>query len=206
MDWIKVGDKLPEIPKGEAGVKVLVALFDHFYEEINPGHGYAVGEAFYAPTTGPDGETLELFSGTSKEFDFMEPYVCSNCVEWGPTGDVVTHWMYFQVPVTPDDYDEWTTVANGLPVVPNGNYGVAILAVLDEPTNDGNITDSGYSVSEITYGVVSDENGGISPVSEETKQETDFKKYTFADDGRVEGRPLRDSVICWRYLPQPPRV
>ena len=74
--WISVKDRIPEIPDGQSGICVIVAVFDDVYEKINPGHGYEVYEAnFYK------GQFETLADG-----------------EWFPIVDEVTHWMFLPNP------------------------------------------------------------------------------------------------------------
>jgi hypothetical protein len=87
MKWIDVKNKLPEIPKGKHSVSVIVATFDSYYEELNPGKGYDIQEAMFGPCP-----KSSLFPDI-KENIFMELYLGEKDF-WGPTGDPVTHWMY----------------------------------------------------------------------------------------------------------------
>ena len=95
MEWISVDDKLPEIPEEHYGLSVLVATFDHQYNEIFPGHGYNVLEAHYGGVIGRNGKRLETFEDIKGDFHFMQLELGPNDkgVEWWPMYDEVTHWM-----------------------------------------------------------------------------------------------------------------
>lgn len=100
MNWISVKDKLPEIPKGKYGIQVLIAEFDDIFEEINPGYGYSVTAATYGSTKDRNGKPVSEWytHEAAPEFDFMQLYYGEKSYEWGPTSDVVTHWMYLPAP------------------------------------------------------------------------------------------------------------
>jgi len=95
--WISVKDSLPLIPKGKYGVSVLVAVFDHVYEEINPGHGYDVTTAMYGCINDNTGKPMPMFDGWDTDRDFMQLYIGKNS-QWGPFHDEITHWMYLPDP------------------------------------------------------------------------------------------------------------
>lgn len=85
MKWINVKDKLPEIPEDLCAVKVLVAEYD-------PGcKQYTVHECMFGKYP-----KSELWPASTKN-DFMTIYFGTD-VSWGPTADIVTHWMYLPEP------------------------------------------------------------------------------------------------------------
>jgi hypothetical protein len=97
--WISVKDRLPVIPKGKYGIPVLVAEFDHVYEEINPTHGYAVRCKSYGKLRKRDGELLPHFAGTTLEEDFMDLHIGGeHGASFGPCADEITHWQYLPAP------------------------------------------------------------------------------------------------------------
>jgi len=93
--WVSVDDALPQIPKGRHGISVIVAEFDSTYEEINPGRGYDVGEYLYA-TVGP--AEIKAWGYKKGDIDFLQLYSGPKGSEWGPCGDLPTHWMYMPRP------------------------------------------------------------------------------------------------------------
>ena len=97
-NWISVKDALPKIPEGQYGIQVIVAVFDPVYAELNNGDGYDVYQAHYGTTRDRDGNVIESFEGTDKEFDFMELWDYGDGNEWGPINDEVTHWQYMPKP------------------------------------------------------------------------------------------------------------
>ncbi len=88
--WISVGDSLPEIPEGNFGVAVIIAEFDDVLKDSCGGNGYNVTLASYGNTKGH-----KMFDGCALRQDFMSIYIGGEeeC-QFGPTGDIVTHWMY----------------------------------------------------------------------------------------------------------------
>lgn len=95
-EWINVDDALPEIPKGKYGISVLVAEFDEVYKEISGGDGYDVHQVTYGYT---QGHKWFKDLGIELEKDFMTMYIGGEeGPSYGPTGDVVTHWMYLPLP------------------------------------------------------------------------------------------------------------
>lgn len=97
--WISVDDRLPEIPEGRFGVQVIAATFDAIYDHFRPGEGYSVRRLTYASTRARNGETLPMFEGITKDFDFMDYYL-GDQICMGPVCDPVTYWMPMPDPPT----------------------------------------------------------------------------------------------------------
>jgi hypothetical protein len=100
--WISVKDRLPVIPEGQYGVPVLVAQFDHVFEECCPGRGYTVRCKSYGTVRMRDGSIRPEFDGTDLDFDFMElSFDGRGGVTMGPVMDEIRYWMY--LPDPPND-------------------------------------------------------------------------------------------------------
>lgn len=86
MEWIDVNERLPEIPEGQFGVSVIVAVYDSMYAEFSGADGYSVYGAVYhtAERGEPDFEALYIGGKEGAEY--------------GPIIDDVTHWMYYPEP------------------------------------------------------------------------------------------------------------
>jgi hypothetical protein len=80
MDWISVKDRLPVIPEGLYGVKVIIAEYDPCCNE------YSVHECMFGKYP------KSVLWPASKKNDFMTLYVGKHTC-WGPIPDIVTHWM-----------------------------------------------------------------------------------------------------------------
>jgi hypothetical protein len=80
-EWVKVSERLPVIPEGHHGVRVIGAQFDKTYEEISPGNGYDVGELIYGADKEGRVGFLELAIGGDEG------------AEWMLCCDPVTHWQ-----------------------------------------------------------------------------------------------------------------
>ena len=78
MEWIRVKDELPKIPKGKYAVSVITAVHDSIYDELSPGNGTHVDNMIW---DGKDFLTLGI-GNCEPHYDFY------------PTWDPVTHWMY----------------------------------------------------------------------------------------------------------------
>jgi hypothetical protein len=101
MRWIPVSKRLPEIPEGKYGVSVLVAEFDHVYEEIRPGKGYTVRAGHYSKTKDRNGNPISEYydSPEAPECDFIQMTISmKGGVSWMPVLEEITHWMYFPEP------------------------------------------------------------------------------------------------------------
>ena len=98
MKWISVEEELPAIPLGKYGVTILVAEFDHMFEECCPGGGWAVREVMYGTVVNREGRIAEYFEGADPE----KMYFFDLEGEHGPmpTGDPVYYWMYLPRPPT----------------------------------------------------------------------------------------------------------
>ena len=108
MNWKRVIDELPVIPEGRYGIQVLVAEFDACYDECINSQGfernaYSVHSVGYSII---DYKRMPMFEGSiypdgSETFTTM--YIgAGKDAEFGPTGDIVTHWMYMP---EPPEYD-----------------------------------------------------------------------------------------------------
>jgi hypothetical protein len=98
--WIDVDDRLPIIPEGKYGIRVIVATFDPIYDEIS-GDGYEVYQASYSYTKG-----RSMYKNSDLKEDFMTLYIGGKAhSEYGPIGDPVTHWMY--LPKPPKEKPKW---------------------------------------------------------------------------------------------------
>jgi hypothetical protein len=93
--WVSVDKAMPQIPEGRHGISVIVAEFDSIYEEINPGHGYGISKCLYAEV-GP--AEIKLWGYKEGDIDFLQIYSGPEGSEWGPCGDLPTHWMYMPRP------------------------------------------------------------------------------------------------------------
>ena len=93
--WISVDEAMPQIPEGKHGVSVIVAEFDSVYEEINPGHGYDISKCLYTEV-GPT--EIKAWGYKKGDVDFLQIYSGPKGSEWGPCGDLPTHWMYLPLP------------------------------------------------------------------------------------------------------------
>lgn len=99
--WVSVNDAMPQIPKGRHGVSVIVAEFDSVYEEINPGHGYDISKCLYTVVGSAE---IKAWGYKKGEIDFLQIYSGPKGSEWGPCGDLPTHWMYMpRPPEIPED-------------------------------------------------------------------------------------------------------
>jgi hypothetical protein len=96
---------------------------------------------------------------------------------------------------------EWISVEDALPVIPEGNYGIQVIAaVFDkiyEEINPGN----GYSVYQISFHKISDEDrrkwGWRKDITEDF-----MERY---EGTEVEYGPVMDEVTHWCYMPEPPK-
>lgn len=99
-EWISVKDRLPEIPKDNWAVQVLVVEHDPCYAELTGGDGNQVHCVMYGYVKDRKGKYFEFFEGTDIEEDFYTMYYGHEYFSYGPTGDEVTHWMYLPEPPT----------------------------------------------------------------------------------------------------------
>lgn len=102
MKWISVKDSLPVIPEGRYGITVLVCQYDHVFQEIS-GSGLSVETSSYGYV---NYDKMPMFKGSiypDGSAAFMDWYFGSDGGCLGPTGDIVTHWMYMP---EPPDYNE----------------------------------------------------------------------------------------------------
>ena len=114
-NWIDVRKKLPEIPKGRYGLRVLVCEYDSAYDEWNPfekpyqyppvssGGGCTVREVHYGSIYDREGKQKSTFNPKFGEFQFMELWqgYDPDC-DWVPLMDQVTHWCYLPEPLPYD--------------------------------------------------------------------------------------------------------
>lgn len=85
MEWISVKDRLPEIPKGNYAVSVIVAEYDPCYP------GYSVHSVMYGKYV--KNALFPKIDGMG----FMTLYY-GKTIQWGPCQDEITHWMYMPEP------------------------------------------------------------------------------------------------------------
>jgi hypothetical protein len=110
MEWISVKDRLPEIPKGKYGLRVLVCEYDSVFDEcsfgnnktnlpISNGEGCTVREVHYGTIYDRNGKCGSTFNPELGQFQFMELFegYDPNC-DWIPLMDQVTHWCYLPKP------------------------------------------------------------------------------------------------------------
>ena len=98
---------------------------------------------------------------------------------------------------------EWVEVEEQLPIIPEDKYGVSVLVATFDPNyaewHDDLFT--GYDISEVTYGVIIEEDKYRFPKN----KEYDFQVlYHGTQVVRDSWGPTGDPVTHWRYLPQKP--
>lgn len=94
--------------------------------------------------------------------------------------------------------DEWISVDDKLPVIPEGKHGITVLVVKFDPVYDEITNGKGQSVTDASW---------MKP-----KDYDDFMfcemLISFADheepDKRVTWSPCFDEITHWKYMPLPP--
>jgi hypothetical protein len=106
MEWVKVTDRLPVIPKDKYGIPVLVAEFDPCYDECSsiPNNGYSVNCISYNIVSYSHMPEFvgSIYADGEPAFMTMAIGGHKNGYEWIPVTDEVTHWMYMP---KPPEYD-----------------------------------------------------------------------------------------------------
>lgn len=98
---------------------------------------------------------------------------------------------------------EWISVEDQLPEIPEGQYGVSVIAatfdLIYAELNDGD----GYSVHEVHYGSTRDRNGEQFGEYKGSSIEFDFMEIWNCGHDACWG-PTGDSVTHWMYMPPSP--
>ena len=104
MNWIKITDKLPEIPKGKYGIPVLVVKYDPIYDESDDtppksrGKGCTTRDCHYGIVDSKMKMFPKELIGTCQFMEISVSPAYKYGYEWTPVFEQITHWMYFPEP------------------------------------------------------------------------------------------------------------
>jgi hypothetical protein len=99
--------------------------------------------------------------------------------------------------------NEWISVKDRLPKIPEGKYGVSVLVVEFDHTFEEISPGKGSSVYETNYGYTRNKHGEKFEMYDGYDIEEDFLMM-YIENGNTSWGPILDEVTHWMYLPEPP--
>lgn len=86
--WFKPSDKLPEIPKKQYAISVLIVTHDHVYEELCPKKGSDLSMCHYGPVNNSTKNSFYTLVGILGTLDYREESICDRIIYWAYIPDV----------------------------------------------------------------------------------------------------------------------
>lgn len=98
--------------------------------------------------------------------------------------------------------NQWVSVEEGLPEIPEGKYGLSVLVVTFDSVYEEISPGHGQSVSMAHFGTTIDRHGNRLPMFEGTTKDHDFMEMYFYEE--LTWGPTGDPVTHWQYKPEAP--